>query len=171
MRVNLLAEHKRVYSINWAEVLLIILVILLVLVLGLNYYLSSRQLAVIKTEVKNLDRQLAMILPQKKECLQLQEKIIVLEALGKEIKAARYYWDKVILDYGYVVPEKTMLQFLQIENNSVSLGGIAASNDQVIELIKRMQESPFFNVVQIRQLVEQGEVNFRINAVVSGGSD
>jgi len=171
MRVNLIGEHKKVYLVNWYRIMITVLTIILIAVLGLNYIFLIHRLGIIQNEVSNLNSQLRVLLPKKEEYLQLKEKIQVLEALRKEIQAARYYWDKVILDYGYVVPEMAKLQFLQIENKTVSLNGIAASNTEIIELIQRMQSSPFFNVVEIIQIIEKGEVNFKIKALVTGGSE
>lgn len=171
MRVNLLAEKKRRYSLNWTGILFATLVIFLLVLLGLNYYLSISKLAAVERELRSQDRQLAMVLPKKEEYLELQKKINNLEKNKEKNELDRYRWAEVVKEQGYIIPEKVTLNFLQINNNIINLSGIAASNQEVLQFIRNMKTSPFFTEVKLRQLKQQQEISFNIEAVISRRGD
>lgn len=171
MRVNLLAGKRRVFSFNWVRLLFAVMVIVLLFLLGANYYLSSSKLVSLEKEIKILDKQMAMILPKKQEYIQLQKKIKNLEKKEKEIEAAQYYWDEVVEEQGYIIPERLMLTLLQINNNRLLLQGIAANNQEVLQFINNLKTSPFFYEVKLHQLSRKDEVNFKIEAVIKGRGD
>ena len=167
MRFNFLEEKKQA-AVNWSRIFFTVLMAIIILLPTLHYlnlYTEQREL---KRETAAIEDQLAEIRDERLEFEELKRRIEYLNILGEEIISARYYWDQVILEQGYVIPELLTLRNLEIQENGIHLSGIADNNDPVISLINQMENSDFFFNVKIEGLDRTQEVNFKLNARING---
>lgn len=171
MRVNLLEEKKQSSAINWGETIFIISLLIFIAVLGLNYYFLYNGQKSLKTEVNRLDRQLVKLSISLNEYHSLEKRVKELEEIEAKMAALRYVWNDIIREQGYLIPQKTMLETMEIEGDILQLFGRAENNLRVLELINNMKLSPFFKGVKLLNLRENNDVEFRIQALVNRESD
>lgn len=166
MRVNLIAKKKQNLTINWIEVLIILIIFLLIFILGLNYYLNYIKLTILRDVVDNLDNQLAIYLPKQEEYLQLQKEV---ENLETDFQAGQqvYAWVEALNELGYVVPETVTLKYVIINKGSLSLAGIAKDSKDIIEMVDNFKISPYFNTIKLKQVNQQQEILFQLEALLS----
>ncbi|MFW6257011.1 MAG: PilN domain-containing protein [Bacillota bacterium] len=162
MRFNFLEEKKHI-PIQWKKIIYVVGTVLILVLPALHYYNLYSENRMLENEINSIEIELQSVQHQRREFENLRDQLNVLNLMSKEIIDARYYWDQVVLEQGYVIPELISLQNLTIRNNSIFLSGIADNNDYIVNLIRDMEDSEFFNNVKIEKL----EVNFRLNASIS----
>lgn len=171
MRVNLLTETKRDFSINWLEICIITIVILIVVLLGWQYYSNQNKINLLKQEITNLDSQLNIAMAKKNEYLELQSKITELEKKKQELAALTYYWDQAVKEMGYVIPDQAVLKFMQLNDNLLSASGLAVDTREVLKLVNNMKKSPVYDDIKLIKIEDQGEINFQLEARLVGEGD
>lgn len=166
MKVNLLKKRSQAYSINWMKIGIVITVVLFILGIGLYHYLLSTESIVLKTENINLDKHLKNLRIRVAEYNKLKNKVEELENIKEKMISYNYFWDKVILELGYVIPTETMLNNFEIENSSLSLYGIAENNQKVLDMIDNMNLSPIYDDVKLIEIIQDNDVIFKIEAKI-----
>lgn len=171
MKVNLLKETNNNYSINWLEIIAVICVVLFFGVIGFNYYNLYSETSFLRAEIENLDSQLNNINLKLVEYRKLENKVEELEVLKENLDERRYVWNDAVIEQGYVIPHNTMLYSLEIEENRLFITGRGANNQQILELISNMKNSPIFHEVKLINLNQNYDTEFTIQAIVIGGDD
>ena len=171
MRVNLAGETKNIYRINWVKIILVILSILLIVTIGAHYYILLNRYFMVKEEVNKYKNQTMVLSQKKNEYFDMQNKINKLEEYKKEIQKYEYYWDDIIEEMGYVIPDKLQLNNLQIENKLMIIRGRAEDNYQVIILLDNLKESQYFSNAKIIKLNKKEETIFEIETDIASRGD
>ncbi len=168
MKVNLLKERIEVYSINWKEIATIIAVVLVLLGMIIYYILLSMEISVLKSDIRNLDGQINTLLVRVAEYNRLKREVEELEDIREKRASLKYVWAEAIIEQGYVIPTQAMLTNLDILDNNITIIGIAANNQKVLDLISNMKASPIYDNVNIISVTHHSYyTHFSIEAVIA----
>ncbi|MEJ6950065.1 PilN domain-containing protein [Natronospora cellulosivora (SeqCode)] len=171
MRVNLVKERNKAYQINWKEVAIVIGVSIVLIALGIYYFMLVQDSRYLQQDINNLDNQINNVLVRVAEYNRLDRKVEELENIKEQMEAYKYVWDLALIEKGYVIPNNTMLLNLQIEDRNISINGRAASNQLILTLIDNMETSPVYDDVTLINLTRNDDTQFNIEAVITGEAD
>ena len=166
MKVNLLKERQKAYTINWIEIAVIISVVLFIMAMGVHYYFLYTSSKVLEADLYALDNQIHVLLRRVAEYNRLKAEVEELEALKEAMDKFKYVWAEAIIELGYVIPEQTMVNTLQIEDYNMRLNGFASQNQKVLDFIDNMNESPVYKDIELIDLTQIQDVNYNIIAVI-----
>lgn len=168
MKVNLLKERNQIYQINWKEISIVIIVSLLIISLGVYYFLLYQESSYLNNEVDRLDSEIIALNRRVAEYNQLEDRVEELEGIEEEMLALKYYWDLALIEKGYIIPANTMLNQMEIQDREISLNGRALTNQAVLTLIENLELSPIFDEINLVNLSRNDDSYFNIEAVLVG---
>lgn len=167
MKVNLLKERQKVYSINWIEILVIISVVVSIVLMGVHYYFLYMDKELLEADINYLDNQLNILSVRVAEYNRLKAEVEELEAIKEKMDQLKYVWADALIELGFVIPEKALVNTLQIEETDLRLNGLALDNQRVLELVDNMNQSPVYHDVKIINLSQSNDVNYNISALLA----
>lgn len=167
MKVNLLKERNQAYSINWMEIIVIIVVVLFVIGTGVHYFTLYNQRSILEDEVVSLNSQVATLRIKVAEYNKLKERVEELTRIKEKMDTLKYVWDKAIIEQGYVNPGQVMIDNLNIEGNHLEINGKSASNQRILDLIDYMKVSPIYSNVSLKDVQAEGDDStFQVDALI-----
>ena len=166
MKVNLLKERQKAYTINWIEIAVIISVVLFIMAMGVHYYFLYTSSKVLEADLYALDNQIHVLLRRVAEYNRLKAEVEELEAIKEKMDKLKYVWADAIVELGYVIPERTMVNTLHIADYNMRLNGFAAGNQKVLDFIDNMNKSPVYKDIEIINITQTHDVNYNIVAVI-----
>lgn len=170
MKVNLIAKKQSVVLVNWVRLSLTLAVIFVLFGLGANFYLMQMEINSLHNDITYLENQLDIYLPKQQQYYDLQADIKELEEiLSDEIPA--YTWAEPFRELGYIIPEKAMLQEVQIRDRQIIFTGMANRAEYLQQFQNKILTSSQFRIVNLEKLLKEGEVHFRIVAELDKGGD
>lgn len=156
---------KHVYVLNvhlgtlsiYLSVIIASLIIILRLVLNHGYVNAQEQLAVIDSNNA----------PYNKKIREINKKInIVSQAVGQT-----HSWDKLIIDFGNIIPHGVTLTYLKIDLKSESLifSGVADTRDNLLKLKSIIGDSTYIQPVEIplSSLMEKENIRFSFTTKIN----
>ncbi|NLM96286.1 MAG: PilN domain-containing protein [Halanaerobiaceae bacterium] len=172
MRVNLLKERMKDITINWIEIATVIGVIFFVIALVCHYYFFLLAKAnALDSEIRSLNNQINTLLVKVQEYNALKAKVDRLEEIKAKMDKLQYIWLDVVMEQGYVSPSNLMLERMDIQNNILSLTGLAANNQKVLDLINNMKLSPMYDEIKIIRVTQDEDSAFDLEAVIATETD
>lgn len=166
MRVNLLGEQQSIYSIDWPKIIIIVILIIALLVLASHYLLLKNRYDLSKIEAEQYQQQLQILAEKKQQYQLLSKRVNTLEEYKTAVAQADYYWDDVVLELGYLTPERVRLINVEVDNRLMILQGIGEDNQRILALMSNLIASRYFTEAKIIKLVQQEELSFVIEAVI-----
>lgn len=154
IKINLLVarEERKKQSIR-KEVTVFALVIALVLILVvLVHWMSSRQREEIITQIKNSEAELKRLEAVKREINKakankkiLQEKLNIIDNLNKN----RTRPIEIMTVFASKIPDKMWLKLLTKSDRTVTLQGVALDDETIANFMKKLQQSKMFSAVEL----------------------
>lgn len=166
MRVNLLGEQQSIYSIDWPKIIIIVILIIALLVLASHYLLLKNRYDLSKIEAEQYRQQLQILAEKKQQYQLLSKRVNTLEEYKTAVAQADYYWDDVVLELGYLTPERVRLINVEVDDRLMILQGIGEDNQRILALMSNLIASRYFTEAKIIKLVQQEELSFVIEAVI-----
>lgn len=170
MRVNLARKETGVFSLNWIRVGSTILVIVLIAGLAFNYYFLTTKKDSLTSELDSLNQQLRVLEPKKEEYLNLRTQVTQLEKEVERVEG-KYVWPHITQESGFVIPENVELNSFSISGKNLRISGKANNTELLIDYIDNMNQSPLFDQVTLQNYVNQENIKFNIDAIVSRGEE
>ena len=171
MRVNLLKDEVRAFSIQWREVIDVLLLIIFIVGLASHYYLLYSDRALLENNLQSLNNQISNYKVKVAEYNRLKDDVAELESIKQKINQLKYNWNLVVEEQGYVVPDKLMFKNVEIVAKKLSINGRAINNEKVLKLINNMKLSPIYQEVILINVAQNYDVEFKVEAVISGEDD
>ncbi|MFP4662177.1 MAG: PilN domain-containing protein [Halanaerobiales bacterium] len=172
MKVNLLKERNKAYSVNWMEISVVLLVVLLIAGVGIHYFTLYNQKSLLDTEVENLNTRALSLKIKVAEYNRLKAKVEELTRIKEKMDTLKYDWDRAIIEQGYVVPGQVMLKDLTLDGSNLTLQGRAANNQRILDLIEYMKLSSVYEDVSLQDLqTEDSDIVFTIDALIAEEGD
>ncbi len=166
MRVNLLGEQQSIYSIDWPKIIIIVILIIALLVFASHYLLLKNRYDLSKIEAEQYQQQLQILAEKKQQYQLLSKRVNTLEEYKTAVAQADYYWDDVVLELGYLTPERVRLINVEVDDRLMILQGIGEDNQRILALMSNLIASRYFTEAKIIKLVQQEELSFVIEAVI-----
>lgn len=171
MRVNLLKDEVRAFSIQWREVIDVLLLIIFIVGLASHYYLLYSDRALLENNLQSLNNQISNYKVKVAEYNRLKDDVAELESIKQKINQLKYNWNLAVEEQGYVVPDKLMFKNVEIVAKKLSINGRAINNEKVLKLINNMKLSPIYQEVTLINVAQNYDVEFKVEAVISGEDD
>ncbi|MFW6386456.1 MAG: PilN domain-containing protein [Bacillota bacterium] len=170
MRVNLAQEEKIDLSFSWIRTLGIIVVCVVLLGVGVDYYFHYAEKSSLENELNTIEEELQVYEPRRNKAENLEQEISVME---EELDRTfmDYYWDIALEEIGYLVPESTMVEYMNIEEEELEFGGITSRSGHLLSLIDNLEVSDKYQDVDLIEVSKQDEVNFEFEALLSEGGN
>jgi Tfp pilus assembly protein PilN len=170
MRVNLAKRETGIFSLNWIRVGVTLLIIILLAGIAYNYYYLNQQQDILNQEIESLNQQLRVLNPKKEEFLNLRSQVSQMEQEVERIEG-KYIWAYITQETGFVIPEDVELNSFSISGEQLQVSGNANNTELLINYINNMNESPYFENVTLQNYVNQEEIQFNIDAIVTREGD
>lgn len=170
MRVNLAKRETGIFSLNWIRVGVTLLIIILVAGIAYNYYFLTTKKETLNQNIESLDQQLRVLNPKKEEFLNLRSQVSQMQQEVERIEG-KYIWAYITQETGFVIPEDVELNSFSISGEQLQVSGNANNTELLINYINNMNESPYFENVTLQNYVNQEEIQFNIDAVVTREGD
>ncbi len=171
MKVNLLKDESSTFSVQWNEVIDVLIVIIFIVGLASHYYLLYSDRALLQSNLQSLNNQISNYKVKVAEYNRFKDDVEKLESIKDNINRLQYHWNLAVEEQGYVVPDKLMFKSVDIVDNKLNLNGRALNNEKVLKLINNMKLSPFYQDVTLINVSQNDDVQFRVEAVISGEDD
>lgn len=166
MRVNLAKRETGIFSLNWIRVGVTILIIILIVGLGLNYYILDIGKDSLNNEINSLNQQLRVLTPKKEEYLNLKTQVSQLEREFERVEG-KYIWAYISQETGFVIPQNVELKSFSVSGQRLSISGNAENTELLINYIDNMNESPFFGNVTLQSYINQDSISFDIASEIT----
>ncbi|MFW5995907.1 MAG: PilN domain-containing protein [Halanaerobiaceae bacterium] len=170
MKINFL-DKKKFTGLKKSFWFITIIITILLTIPVFQFISLVNESSSLESEIIALEQRLQDTREDKKEFISLKQKLDILNAISRDIITSRYYWDQIILEQGYIVPDMLKLNYLEIEENRLQMGGITADNDYIIEIIKKMEASELFSGVKIDRIERKNDITFKLHASIEERSD
>ncbi len=171
MRVNLIKEEVGTFSVQWKEVIDILLLIIFIVSLASHYYLLYSDRALLQNNLQSLNNQISNYKVKVAEYNRLKADVEKLESIKNNINKLKYNWGQAVEEQGYVAPDKLMFKTVQIVANKLSIEGRSLNNENVLKLINNMKLSPIYQEVTLINVAQNDDLQFKVDAVISGEDD
>ena len=172
MRVNLISSNGKTLSLDWSRIAITLLLVGLIFLLIINYYTAVQQLTELESGITRLESQLNLVNIKKRELLDLEEEINLLQAARPILEElAGYRWAELVREQGFIVLEGVTYSRIRIAAGIINIEGMARDYPTVIALLQNFNHSPLFEQAGITELRQGTEVQFKIAASISEGSE
>ncbi|MFW6021891.1 MAG: PilN domain-containing protein [Halanaerobiaceae bacterium] len=167
MKVNLIKDKSSAFSVNWIEMAVIgVLGVVLITVAIYFYSMYSYNLS-LQNQINNLDTEINELNIKVAEYRKLENMVEELQDVEEKMESLEYIWNTAVIEQGYVVPESTMLTYLEVNSqNEISLNGLADDNKKVLQFMNNLNISPIYKQIKIRRLTQDEDSDFELNAIV-----
>jgi len=166
MRVNLLKERNKAYTINWIEITIIITIILCLASIGIFILVQNNKITVKENEIASLENQIRILTVRVNEYNELKAKVEMLEEIKAKMDTLEYVWDDILLELGYVIPSQTMINRMALTDKTIAINGLAIDNQKVLDLLENMKLSPLYSDVKLVDIVHINDANYNITAEI-----
>lgn len=161
MRVNLIAEEKQGILFDYLKVAIIIAVFITFMVIGFFQFTLITNRNILESEINSIEDQLAIYLPREEE---YHRYAAMIEELEGTPEIPDYIWDGPIEAMGYLTPLRGVIDNFSLRNRSLNIRGRTKVAEELRELTINLDESEFFNNVNLETMEKQEEVSFTITA-------
>ncbi len=171
MKVNLLNRNKNnISSFNWPLVIGICVLFIVLFLIFTHYWVIRNNRDILERENEYLEAELNNQRFLEREYFSLQNEIQELEEQRPEEMIINNIWGEVLLQIGYMIPQKVVLDRIDIEEDIIILKGNTENSDQVVNLINNLEKSNYFRDVKMEFYNSDQQIQFEINAIlVKGG--
>ncbi|MFW6386963.1 MAG: PilN domain-containing protein [Bacillota bacterium] len=170
MRVNLAQEEKIDFSFSWLRTAGIIIICAVLLGIGVDFYMFNAEKRGLEGELANIEEEMKVYEPRRSQAENLEREISLME---EELDRTfmDYYWDVALEEIGYLVPESTMVEYMNIEEEELEFGGITSRSEHLLTLIDNLEVSDNYQNTVLQEVSKQDDVNFVFEALLSEGGN
>lgn len=150
----------------------IVLVVVVVAIIGITFVTQSAAISRLNNNVNQLNAKLQELKVYKAAVDSLEKRELELGRLIKpilELNKNRFFIAHVLDEVASRIPEFTWLTNLEVDQTSIRLKGVSASNLLVADFMNRLEESPYIqnvdlSVLEKRVLEKQEMMDFTLSA-------
>ncbi|MFW6270726.1 MAG: PilN domain-containing protein [Bacillota bacterium] len=164
MRVNLIKnkKRKRRFRVNWLRVAVTCLAFIIIMTGIYKYWILRENAQNLESEIESYKQTLLTYGPVKKEYRTLEDDIEELNEFVDVRDVEAEPWGEALINFGYMVPEKIMLENIEIDREQVTLAGLADSESNLIDFLNSLSSSSLFTEVDLEDIDKQEDVIFTI---------
>lgn len=179
MRVNLAKERKQGFSINKNYLTMFIIFIVLITGMYIQYTIMNNradnyeeQIEIVNEELEVLQEKRNEYLTLKNEISKMEEEIAKLEEEpDQQIPSlTKQNWNITLLELGKIIPEKVMINSLNINDKSLAIKGYGESSRIISKFLDNLLESELLVNIRLHQLQNGEDVSYDITAEISSGN-
>ncbi len=157
-REELREQRKKIFAAVWGCTVLLAGAIIFVSDLFISDLVDSQQRRnqYLQNEINVLNKKIAEIKNIKEKKVMLLERMAVINGL----QGNRPVIVRVFDELARIVPEGVYFKTLTINNDVLSMVGVAESNNRVAAIMRKIDSSPWFaepNLTAVRKINEDGE--------------
>lgn len=180
MRVNLAKESQQRFVVNKNYLIMFIIFIVLMTGIYIQYTVMNHRVDKYEGEIKIANRELEELQKKRNEYLVLKEEIKNLEKriTKKEEKneiqlpsLTKQNWNITLLELGKIIPDKVMINSLNINNQQLSIRGYGESSRKITEFLDNLLESDLLVNIRLNQLQNGEDVSYDIKADINSGEE
>ena len=165
MRVNLAQEEQLDISFSWLRVAGIVVVCVILAAIAVDYYMLNLDERGFNEDLDTIEEEIEHYQPLRMRAERLTDEIGEMEDYFDRA-VVEYYWDRAVREIGYIVPESTLVEYLNIEEDEMEFGGITADSLRLLNLIHNLEESDAYGEIRLDEMSKQEQVNFVFDAVM-----
>lgn len=127
-----------------------------------KYWILRENAQNLESEIESYKQTLLTYGPVKKEYRTLEDDIEELNEFVDVRDVEAEPWGEALINFGYMVPEKIMLENIEIDREQVTLAGLADSESNLIDFLNSLSSSSLFTEVDLEDIDKQEDVIFTI---------
>jgi len=168
IKINLLPvrEARRRADLHQQGILLGVLLALAIGGSGYMHYAKGQELERLKSRIAQTEKQIDRYGPQleqvktfKKKKEEVQQKLEVIQGLER----SRSGPVRILDELATKTPDRLWLTQLRAEGGRLELEGMSLDNEVIAAFLTRLEESPYFDDVELEQTELQGRGEIRLN--------
>ena len=176
MRVNLAKERKQGFSVNKNYLTMFIIFIVLIAGMYIQYTIMNNradnyeeQIEIVNEELKILEEKRDEYLTLKEEIKKMEEEIAKREEdEDKQIPSlTKQNWNITLLELGKIIPEKVMINSLNINDKSLAIKGYGENSRIISKFLDNLLESEHIINIRLHQLQNGEDVSYDITADIN----
>jgi len=179
MRVNLAKERKQGFSVNKNYLTMFIIFIVLIAGMYIQYTIMNNradnyeeQIEIVNEELKILEEKRDEYLTLKEEIKKMEEEIAKREEdEDQQIPSlTKQNWNITLLELGKIIPEKVMINSLNINDKSLAIKGYGENSRIISKFLDNLLESEHIINIRLHQLQNGEDVSYDITAEINSGN-
>jgi len=176
MRVNLAKERKQGFSVNKNYLTMFIIFIVLIAGMYIQYTIMNNradnyeeQIEIVNEELKILEEKRDEYLTLKEEIKKMEEEIAKREEdEDQQIPSlTKQNWNITLLELGKIIPEKVMINSLNINDKSLAIKGYGENSRIISKFLDNLLESEHIINIRLHQLQNGEDVSYDITADIN----
>ena len=180
MRVNLAKERKQGFAVNKSYIIMFIIFVVLIASMYIYYSIMNNRVANYEKQIEIANEELEELQKKREEYLTLKEEIRSLEEeIAKREKSqekrlptlTKQNWNITLLELGKIIPEKVMINSLNINNEKLSIRGYGESSRIISKFLDNLLESEHIINIRLNQLQNGEDVSYNITADINSGEE
>lgn len=176
MRVNLAKERKNGLSINKNYLIMIIIFVVSIAGMYIQYSIMNNrvnnyeeQIEIVNEELKTLEKKRDEYIVLKEEITEMEKEIAKKEDGQKQQipSLTKQNWNITLLELGKIIPEKVMINSLNITDESLSIKGYGENSRIISKFLDKLLESEHLVNIRLHQLQNGEDVSYDITADIN----
>ena len=176
MRVNLAKERKQGFSVNKNYLTMFIIFIVLIAGMYIQYTIMNNRADNYEEQIEIVNEELKILEEKRDEYLTLKEEIKKMEEeIAKKEKdedqqipsLTKQNWNITLLELGKIIPEKVMINSLNINDKSLAIKGYGENSRIISKFLDNLLESEHIINIRLHQLQNGEDVSYDITADIN----
>ena len=146
----------------------VVLVILAIVIPGVHYYFNYQQVEELRAEKQDREQQVQRLQEEHEEYENLQQKLTKLDELA-EFEFVRYRVGAPMRELSRLLPEEAVFSSINFSGGEMTLSGYAVYEDKLEEFAEEVEESDFFNLLELESEQEEERYGFEMELGLETG--
>lgn len=158
MRVNLLEKDENI-KIQWMEIIVVLIIILIFLLPALNYYLNFVEVKNLEQNKTNWESRLQDLRSDEERYYQLKEEIDNFK-LPEKVELEKYTVSPFFLEFAEKIRGDITFNNLEYDRGKININGNAKNIRSLLDFSSRIFNSEVFSIISLERFQNDDQLQF-----------
>lgn len=160
MRVNLLEKDEGI-KIQWMEIVVVLIIILIFAAPVLNYYLNYIEVKNLEQRKNNWETRLQSLRPKEEMYYQLKDEIANFK-LPAKVELEKYTVSPFFLEFAKIIGDDISFNNLDYSSGQININGRAEDLRSLLDFSSRIFNSEVFSIISLERFQNNEQLEFNL---------
>ena len=158
MRVNLLEKDEGI-KIQWMEIVVVLIIILIFAAPAFNYYLNYVEVKNLERQKQNWETRVQALRPEEEYYYQLKDQIANFK-LPEKVELEKYTVSPFFLEFAKIIDNDINFNSLDYSNGRINIRGNAEDVRTLLDFTSRIFNSEVFSIISLERFQNNDQLEF-----------
>lgn len=160
MRVNLLEKDEGI-KIQWMEIVVVLIIILIFAAPALNYYLNYIEVKTLEQRKNDWQTRLQALRPEEERFFKLEKEISEFK-LPEKVELEKYTISPFFLEFAKITGDDISFNNLNYSSGQINISGNAESVRSLLDFSSRIFNSEVFSIISLERFQNNEQLEFNL---------